>query len=841
MKKLLSVIVSLLLAVSAFGTVVITSSAAQGALLYKIDFEEENAGTVMKANGELVGEVVEWPKGSGNHALKYVMDATTYKRNGVHPYIIPDGLSDALAQQGEIPAGGELYFTVDVGCDNELVTGNSEYGLYMYAMMLTASEGENFFANETTGTFVPGVGSFKTGEFSLSNYEVTPVAGTGNGLIALLDDGTLGAGMYGRAIYYDNITLEWYGNWKPITNCLLTYLDTKVPLAHSDINDAYTGSVVPTQPKTTTTKQGSTPTQTTKPSSAPAKPKYYTSSQLAVSADDITVRQGESFDLPIYIDNNPGTAAVSIASEMLFTGEKLAGEWGFNVNDITWENNILSTCKCQTWDNGHYGFFLKLNGKYAISDNIPFTTTGKICTIHCSCHELTPLGSYTYYLNVDPAGITPQGEITDIFHTTLPFTINVEKAPDKVHTFEMKGGDAYTDAGETFMYPLYITKNEGVSEFTVDVKYDSNALTFKKIGNPQTGFTDLTFEATPSAGSVKIHAKLKSGTYVNNSSVGVPIALQFTVSQTAKKGEYPVSLYINGRDVSAIDCLLVQPLVSPGKICVGTKGKLLGDATGDGNIDMKDVLSIRRYLSKLGSIASEENSDVNTDKSIDMKDVLMIRKYLAHIITDFVTASYVTDAYSYSVPYYQPGTKKVAGTNSVHIPQLNFGTSESNSLNRKILSKYKGAYDKLKAGTDSMYRCEISYTSYVSNNLVAVAVYSETGKLFTSMVTMETDYYYYSIDEDRELTFMEYLSALGLSYDDLIDYLEMKNEVNLGYGEYFGKYDPNVMSKNPTGSYPVVILGMAGDARNMQMTLARYVDGMFTGYMQETHKMGSFL
>ncbi len=244
MKKALSVIMILAFAISLMSVATFTSAAEDVTLIYKIDFEEENAGTVMKANGELVGEVVEWPAGSGNHALKYIMDSTTYKSNGVHPYIVPTALGGALAVQGEIPAGGELYFTVSVGCDDELVTGNSEYGLYMYAMMLTADEGENYFANET-GTFVPGVGSFKTGEFSLANYEVTPVAGTGNGLIALLDDGTLGAGMPGKAIYYDDITLEWYGAWTPVTDALLCYQDTMVPIANSDINDAYTGTTPP--------------------------------------------------------------------------------------------------------------------------------------------------------------------------------------------------------------------------------------------------------------------------------------------------------------------------------------------------------------------------------------------------------------------------------------------------------------------------------------------------------------------------------------------------------------------------------------------------------------------
>ncbi len=61
----------------------------------------------------------------------------------------------------------------------------------------------------------------------------------------------------------------------------------------------------------------------------------------------------------------------------------------------------------------------------------------------------------------------------------------------------------------------------------------------------------------------------------------------------------------------------------------------LGDVNSDKQIDMKDVLLLRKYLGKM--ISQNEiyfaYADCNQDGSIDMKDVLVIRKYLAHMGT----------------------------------------------------------------------------------------------------------------------------------------------------------------------------------------------------------------
>ncbi|MBR3289288.1 MAG: dockerin type I repeat-containing protein, partial [Clostridia bacterium] len=59
---------------------------------------------------------------------------------------------------------------------------------------------------------------------------------------------------------------------------------------------------------------------------------------------------------------------------------------------------------------------------------------------------------------------------------------------------------------------------------------------------------------------------------------------------------------------------------------------LKGDANRDGCVDMKDVLTMRKYIAHLTDDIDLAAADVNGDGSVDMKDVLLIRKYIAGLI-----------------------------------------------------------------------------------------------------------------------------------------------------------------------------------------------------------------
>ena len=63
-----------------------------------------------------------------------------------------------------------------------------------------------------------------------------------------------------------------------------------------------------------------------------------------------------------------------------------------------------------------------------------------------------------------------------------------------------------------------------------------------------------------------------------------------------------------------------------------TGAVLYGDANEDGNVNMKDVLLLRKYLVGMQVSFNAVNSDVTFDGNVNMKDVLLLRKYLVGLV-----------------------------------------------------------------------------------------------------------------------------------------------------------------------------------------------------------------
>ena len=230
MKKILSLVAVLAMVVTLV-SVAAFSASAESTTVYKFTFEDENAMSIMKKGGAWVGDIVEWPEGSGNHCLRYELNAETHTGAGVHPYIWPVGIGGVLAAQGDLEdTGSEFEVNVD------FAYAGSTRSSYLYPMILFNDEEENYADHST---YAPGSNEFNTGTFIWSAYEVgAPVNGLGNGGIAFIDEMTLADGAY---MYVDNIELTWVGEWQDVGEVFIGY-ENGTPCEESDLD---LGELVP--------------------------------------------------------------------------------------------------------------------------------------------------------------------------------------------------------------------------------------------------------------------------------------------------------------------------------------------------------------------------------------------------------------------------------------------------------------------------------------------------------------------------------------------------------------------------------------------------------------------
>ncbi len=239
MKKILSLVAVLAMVVTLV-SVAAFSASAESTTVYKFTFEDENATSLLKKGGTYVGEVVEWPEGSGNHCLRYELNAENVTGNGgAHPYIWPVGIGGVLAAQGDLEdTGSEFELNVDFAYAGS--TRNS----YMYPFILFNDEEENYADHST---YAPGSNEFNTGTFNWSAYEVgAPVNGLGNGGICFCDENTLEQGNY---MYIDNIEFTWIGEWQDVGEVFIGY-ENGTPCEESDLD---LGELVPDPTEPTTT------------------------------------------------------------------------------------------------------------------------------------------------------------------------------------------------------------------------------------------------------------------------------------------------------------------------------------------------------------------------------------------------------------------------------------------------------------------------------------------------------------------------------------------------------------------------------------------------------------
>ncbi|MBP5303505.1 MAG: family 16 glycosylhydrolase [Clostridia bacterium] len=155
-------------------------------------------------------------------------------------------------------------------------------------------------------------------------------------------------------------------------------------------------------------------------------------------------------------------------------------------------------------------------------------------------------------------------------------------------------------------------------------------------------------------------------------------------------------------------------------VSAGSNGtSKLGDLNEDGDIDMKDVLAIRKHIMDPSFVINTTLANVNRDEEIDMKDVLLIRKYIAKVITSFEDQS--------------QGTSSVSSTTS-DTTSTTSGSGSSTIVYEKGTTYLKSDgsfYDDFTNGVDSnmWYLCTQTWGGGNNGQLAQNVGYTEDGTL----------------------------------------------------------------------------------------------------------------
>ena len=186
-------------------------------------------------------------------------------------------------------------------------------------------------------------------------------------------------------------------------------------------------------------------------------------------------------------------------------------------------------------------------------------------------------------------------------------------------------------------------------------------------------------------------------------------------------------------------CILAAVLILPSlpiSVFAKTNGIIYGDVNADGEVDLNDVLILKRYISEENpSDFSFVNADVNVDNVIDMADLLMLKKCLAewdiHLGSELLTVSFYdgdklldTLIANKGYPLGEiPSTEKASKANAVFSgwytdPEFTapFYADEPVTDNISVYAKY----DELKGS-------ELTVTSFAQMDLGTDAAFTVTG------------------------------------------------------------------------------------------------------------------
>lgn len=192
--------------------------------------------------------------------------------------------------------------------------------------------------------------------------------------------------------------------------------------------------------------------------------------------------------------------------------------------------------------------------------------------------------------------------------------------------------------------------------------------------------------------------------------------VEFELKNSAKNGEYPVIFTDDTYIIDdANDEELIFPVMVDGKITVTDQNGIKADINENGKADATDLTVLRKKLIGLdyGEVFNKTSADVNADSEVDLKDLVSIKKYLSIPAKNLPDTGGVIETViggaEKEAKIYRDNINNAQDTLTVtgkkyYVSQngndSNTGTSPEKPF--KTLEKISGKYSSLRAG-DAVY------------------------------------------------------------------------------------------------------------------------------------------
>lgn len=192
------------------------------------------------------------------------------------------------------------------------------------------------------------------------------------------------------------------------------------------------------------------------------------------------------------------------------------------------------------------------------------------------------------------------------------------------------------EPGAEVTVPIRVSDNPGVSNFSIRLYYDRDALTLKTLDSGAMDVVSVNPDGKDEGGTDCLVVVGASAGAITGESILVSAVFTVNADFTGTTQITPAVNYI--RNNSAVFSLFeeITATVESGTVEVEA-GVLLGDVNGDGKITVMDMTMVKMYMKNKYTLSSAQikAADVNGDGKITVMDATMLKMRVKNKLEKF--------------------------------------------------------------------------------------------------------------------------------------------------------------------------------------------------------------